>query len=283
MIRMIGLDLDGTLLTRQKELTAGNRAALEKAAGIGIHIVPVTGRPLSGIPSQVLELDFIRFAITSNGAVTTDRKSGIAIRERCMSKATAEKTLKAAEGEGIIREYFTEGWGYHDPDTHRLLWKKFEKTPVLPYLEKSRIQVADLYGSLRESQRGIENLSIMCPTPAVREEILERVKTIEGVRVIYPWPTDLEITSKDADKGEALLSLASLLGLRREEVMAMGDGNNDLGLMNAAGLSVAMGNSAPEVLEAADFQTSDNEHDGVAEAIRYHVLNEYKLCESKKR
>ena len=88
-------------------------------------------------------------------------------------------------------------------------------------------------------------------------------------------PTDLEITSKDADKGEALMSLAAGLGLRREEVMAMGDGNNDLGLMNAAGVSVAMGNSAPEVLEAADFQTSDNEHDGVAEAIRYHVLNEY--------
>ena len=95
MIRMIGLDLDGTLLTRQKELTAGNRAALEKAAEYGICIVPVTGRPLAGIPRQVLELDFIRFAITSNGAVTTDRRSGSAIRERCMSKATAEKTLKA--------------------------------------------------------------------------------------------------------------------------------------------------------------------------------------------
>lgn len=275
MIRMIGLDLDGTLLTGKKELTAGNRAALEKAAENGIYIIPVTGRPLSGIPKQVLELDFIRYAITSNGAVTTDRMDGKTIRERCMSKETAERTLRAAQGEGIILEYFTEGYGYHDPDTHALLWKKFEKTPILRYLEKSRIQVEDLYGRLSESRRGIENLSIMCPTPEVKETILSRVREIEGIRIIYPWPTDLEITSKDADKGEALLSLAAGLGLRREEVMAMGDGNNDLGLMNAAGLSVAMGNSAPEVLEAADFQTSDNEHDGVAQAIRCHVLNEY--------
>ena len=275
MIRMIGLDLDGTLLTGQKELTAGNRAALEKAAENGVYIVPVTGRPLSGIPSQVLELDFIRYAITSNGAVTTDRACGKTIRERCMSRETAEKTLRAAQGERIILEYFTGGYGYHDSVTHELLWKKFENTPILRYLEKSRIPVEDLYGRLRESRRGIENLSIMCPTPEVKESILSRVKGIEGIRIIYPWPTDLEITSMDADKGEALLSLAAGLGINREEVMAMGDGNNDLGLMNAAGLSVAMGNSSPEVLAAADFQTSDNEHDGVAEAISRYVLSAF--------
>ena len=275
MIRMIGLDLDGTLLTGQKELTAGNRAALEKAAENGVYIVPVTGRPLSGIPTQVMELDFIRYAITSNGAVTTDRACGKTIRERCMSKETAEKTLRAAQGERIILEYFTGGYGYHDSVTHELLWKKFENTPILRYLEKSRIPVEDLYGRLRESRRGIENLSIMCPTPEVKESILSRVKGIEGIRIIYPWPTDLEITSMDADKGEALLSLAAGLGINREEVMAMGDGNNDLGLMNAAGLSVAMGNSSPEVLAAADSQTSDNEHDGVAEAISRYVLSAF--------
>ena len=275
MIRMIGLDLDGTLLTGQKELTAGNRAALEKAAENGVYIVPVTGRPLSGIPTQVMELDFIRYAITSNGAVTTDRACGKTIRERCMSKETAEKTLRAAQGERIILEYFTGGYGYHDSVTHELLWKKFENTPILRYLEKSRIPVEDLYGRLRESRRGIENLSIMCPTPEVKESILSRVKGIEGIRIIYPWPTDLEITSMDADKGEALLSLAAGLGINREEVMAMGDGNNDLGLMNAAGLSVAMGNSSPEVFAAADFQTSDNEHDGVAEAINRYVLSAF--------
>ena len=190
MIRMIGLDLDGTLLTGQKELTAGNRAALEKAAENGVYIVPVTGRPLSGIPTQVMELDFIRYAITSNGAVTTDRACGKTIRERCMSRETAEKTLRAAQGERIILEYFTGGYGYHDSVTHELLWKKFENTPILRYLEKSRIPVEDLYGRLRESRRGIENLSIMCPTPEVKESILSRVLGIEGIRVIYPIRSD---------------------------------------------------------------------------------------------
>ena len=271
MIRMIGLDLDGTLLTRNKRLTEENRAALAGAAENGVIVVPVTGRPLAGIPEQILELPFIRYIITSNGAVTTDRAGAHPIRERYMPRETAERTLRAAEGEGIIREFFTGGYGYHDRSTRELLWKRFERTPVLSYLQKSRIEVEDLYEELGGNET-IENLSIMCATPEEKDRVLERVKGIKGIRIIYPWPTDLEITSSDADKGEALLSLAQMFGCRREEVMAMGDGNNDLGLMKAAGLSVAMGNSAPEVIEAADYVTTDNEHDGVALAVRRYVL-----------
>jgi hydroxymethylpyrimidine pyrophosphatase-like HAD family hydrolase len=151
------------------------------------------------------------------------------------------------------------------------LWKRFERTPVLSYLQKSRVQVEDLYEELGGNET-IENLSIMCATPEERDRILARVRGISGIRIIYPWPTDLEITSSDADKGEALLSLAQMLGFRREEVMAMGDGNNDLGLMRSAGLSVTMGNSDPEVIETADYMTADNEHDGVALAVRRYIL-----------
>ena len=95
---------------------------------------------------------------------------------------------------------------------------------------------------------------------------------IDQIRIILPWKTDIEIVSSYADKGEALLALAEGLGLARDEVMAMGDGCNDIGMMKAAGLSVAMGNSTDEVLEAADFSTLDNDHDGVAHAINQFVL-----------
>ena len=273
MIRMIGLDLDGTLLTRDKRLTKKNSEVLAQAARRGIHIVPVTGRPLSGIPEAVEALPFIRYVITSNGAVITDRAKNRTIRARLHArKETALEVLKAAEGNSIIREFFTEGRGFHDPQTHRLLWNRFAGTPILDYLRKSRTQVEDLYGSLSEKRGGIENISIMCASPAQRGDVLSRVSCIEGIRIIFPWPTDLEIVSEDADKGEAFLDLAAELGIQTGEVMAMGDGNNDLGLMRAAGLSVAMGNSDHEVIAAADHITADNEHDGVAEAILKFVL-----------
>ena len=272
MIRMIGLDLDGTLLTMDKRLTDENRNTLEEAARRGILIVPVTGRPLNGIPRNIADLPFIRYAVTSNGAKVTDRQTGRTIRERCMTAETAEKVLTAAEGEGIIREYFTEGYGFHDPKTGKLLWKRFKGTPILKYLEQSRKDVDDLFSSLRDKKEGIENISVMCRSREERDHIVAKIKRSSGVHIILPVHTDIELISADADKGEALIALAGELGIRREEVMAMGDGDNDVGLMKAVGLSVAMGNAAQEVMDVADYVTLDNEHDGVAEAIRKYVL-----------
>jgi len=272
MIKMIGLDLDGTLLTRDKRISDANKMALEEAWRSGAHIVPVTGRPLTGIPRQVRELPFIRYVITSNGAVTTDREKAETIRERCMTAEIAERVLREAEGKDTIREYFTKGVGFHDEVTRRLLWKRFEGTPILHYLEESRTKVNDFYGSLRACSGGIENLSVMFTSQEARDEAILRLREIEMIRIILPWKTDIEITSSKADKGEALLELAAGLGFAADEVMAMGDSNNDLGMMKAAGLSVAMGNSTGEILEAADFTTQDNDHDGVAHAINRFVL-----------
>ena len=272
MIRMIGLDLDGTLLTADKRLSEENKKALYSASERGVVIVPVTGRPYSGIPAPVTDLPFIRYAITSNGAVTTDRSGGGVIRERCMTAEKAAEVLRQARGSHIIREYFTGGYGHHDPLGRQLLRERFGTTPVMGYLRQSRIPEEDLMKSLEKQPGGIENLSIMCRSAAQKLEVLGRIRHIEGIRIIFPWPTDLEITSDRADKGEALLDLCSRLGIAREETMAIGDGNNDLGLMRAAGFSVAMGNSDEDVKEAADYVTDDNEHDGVAAAIRKYVL-----------
>ena len=272
MIRMIGLDLDGTLLTADKRISEENKKTLYRASEQGITIVPVTGRPYFGIPASVMELPFIRYAITSNGAVTTDRAGGGVIRERCMTAQKAAEVLSKARESDIIREYFTGGYGHHDLQGRRLLKERFGNTPVMGYLRQSRILEEDLMQSLGAQPGGIENLSIMCRSESQKYNVLGRIRHIEGIRIIFPWPTDLEITSNRADKGEALLDLCTRLGISREETMAIGDGNNDLGLMRAAGFSVAMGNSDEDVKEAADFVTNDNEHDGVAAAIIKHVL-----------
>lgn len=272
MIRMIGLDLDGTLLTRDKRLSRENAEALYEADRRGIIIVPVTGRPYSGIPEEVMELPFIKYTITSNGAVTYDSSKKRTIRERYMTVQTARSVLEQVREQNLIREYFTGGYGFHDEDTELLLRARFGQTPVIGYLRRSRKLVDDFLGSLSEVRGGIENISIMCREPEKKEEILERIRRVQGIRIINPWPTDLEITSDRADKGEALIELGRTLGIAREEIMAMGDGNNDIGLMKAAGLSVAMGNSDPEILSEADHVTEDNEHDGVAAAIRKYAL-----------
>ena len=144
-IRLIGIDLDGTLLTRQKELTAASRRALTDAIRAGIEVVPVTGRPLAGVPREVLDIPGIRYVITSNGANTYDlsrgtgdgdrgelilkgtlggRTPGTVLRKAHLSHDTVKRILQAAPGEDVIREIFVKGVGYHDPPSPplRLFW-----------------------------------------------------------------------------------------------------------------------------------------------------------------
>lgn len=92
--------------------------------------------------------------------------------------------------------------------------------------------------------------------------------------MILPWKTDLEITDGKAEKGDALLFLAESLGIRREETLAAGDSDNDLSLLKKAGIALAMGNASAHIMEAADYITEDNEHDGAARALERFILEE---------
>ena len=102
------------------------------------------------------------------------------------------------------------------------------------------------------------------------EKLLEKSGRFEVTSSI---PNNLELNGKGVDKGKALLALAGILGLERAQVMACGDSSNDVAMLRAAGLGVAMGNATPEALAAADVQTASNDEDGVALAIRRYVLS----------
>ena len=107
------------------------------------------------------------------------------------------------------------------------------------------------------------------------KEIRERLsEEFPGYAVVKGIPTNLEITVGGATKGNAILHLGELLGIKREEIMVCGDSQNDMEMIKAAGLGVAMGNAAPEVKEAADYITLTNEEDGVAAAIEKFVLSD---------
>lgn len=326
-IRMVGLDLDGTLLTGRKTITARTREVLLACARRGIAVVPVTGRPAAGIPGCVWDLPGIRYAITSNGANTYDygeggralprdpdpqapgfyryesraaallrkghlpRESALKVldcarraEEAALSEPAAGEEIPESEEErrlsvqsgGInssfggpaqIREVFVRGMGYHDPQGHELICAKYEGTPLAPYMAASRRCVADLWDLVRSGPGHVENISLMCTSRAQRERIREALQGDPELSIILASPTNLEITDVRANKGEALVELGASLGIGREEIMAIGDSDNDRGLLAHAGVAVAMGNATEQIRGLADFVTADNEHDGAAEAI----------------
>ena len=222
MIRLIGLDLDGTLLTRNKKITERTAEVLNRAADRGIGIVPVTGRPLAGLPPELDRVRGIRYAVTSNGACVYDLGRKTILRETGMEPEKAAEVLAAAKDYDPIAEIFAGGYGYHTPDTSRRLEKRFAGTPVMDYIRRSRRSMHSLEEFLDHFRGRIENISLMFSDLAERDLTSERLETVSGIRVIRPWPTDLEITHEAAEKGDALMRLAAMLGIAAEDVMAMG-------------------------------------------------------------
>lgn len=271
MIKLIAFDLDGTLLTDQKTVQDYTKEQLEKAAAQGIYIVPVTGRPLSGIPDAVKNLKGLEYIITSNGASSINQKSGELFNLIHISRETCSHLLESIRKYNIIKEIFMDGLGYTTPAAHQKLLKMFEGTPLYQYFIDTRIPVASLEEYLKNydfDEGAVENISLVTNTKEECDEIIEMIgKNFPDIHIIRQSHDFVEMTSNNADKGLALLSLAARLGIQPSEIMAFGDGPNDTGLLASVGQSYAMANAKDFVKKTARFQTDDNNHDGIGKAV----------------
>lgn len=272
-IRMIGLDLDGTLLTEKKELTEYSRRILEKAIGQGVEIVVATGRPITGVPKVMMEFPGIRYAITSNGGRVVDIRDGRVVYDNPLSYETGAALLAVCDDYDTFREIYFDGQGYAQTD-EMLQVERFVTNPaVAHYIRTTRVEVPDLWNKMREMKgHPLDKVHAMFTDLDEREEARLRMLQIGELEITGSRDQNLEINAPGVDKGEGLLRLGTLLGIQREEIMACGDGGNDLAMIQKAGLGVAMANATEEVKAAADYVTCSNEEDGVAKAIERFVL-----------
>ena len=267
-VRLVALDLDGTLLTEEKTVTPRTMETLLRAKARGILPAVVTGRPVSGIPAELTESGVIRYAVTSNGAVLHDLAEQKKIASFLLSGEKVREILSAFQDSEPIYDIVMDGFGYSDPASHEKLLRKYADTAVFPYITSTRRAAEGRSAVLQMAERaGAENVWIMPDSEKMREAILERLRKISGIYLMRTGHRDLEMTQERAGKGRALRVLLKQLGIPASECLAVGDDGNDLDLFDAAGISAAMGNASEEVKRAADFTVSDNAHDGAAEAV----------------
>ena len=267
-IKIISLDLDGTLLNSGKELTPGNFAALQKAADAGIEIVPTTGRFYGGMPEAIRTLPFVHYAITINGAAVYDVK-----RQRDIAKAEipmqqAVEIMAYLDTLPVIYDCYMDNWGWMT----RSLWEKAEEfAPNEHYLKmirELRTPVPELKKHLREVGHDVQKIQLFAKDMELHRRLMDSLPLrLPQAAVSSSVYNNIEINDRHANKGEALGKLAAYLGYDISQTMAFGDGLNDLSMIRAAGIGVAMANACPEVLAAADEMTLDCDHDGVAAGI----------------
>ncbi len=276
-IKMIAFDLDGTALDDKKTMTPRTKSALEKAVEQGIEIVPATGRAFCGVPEIVTSLKGVRYVLTSNGAAVYEIKTGKCIYENNMPLAQTLPLMEKLEPLEIMADAFVEGLCYMKKKNQRLIERIDVSAEMKDYLVNSRICVENVTEFLREKGADIEKLSILFAknpdgTFQNKDEVIAILKEFPEFIFVSGGLDNIEVTVKSASKGDAVIKLGKILNIRREEIMAFGDSGNDLEMIRAAGVGVAMENAEQEIKEAADVITRSNVEDGMAHTIETMVF-----------
>ena len=277
----MAFDLDGTLLDDKKKLPEENRQALIEAAAQGMILDPATGRILRGIPEAVKELPFIRYYIVSNGAAVVDTREGKTLYRADVPLDLALRAYDYMDTLPVIYDCYQDEIGWMSREMYERCAPYFAYEPgILDLVNRLRIRVEDFKGTLREKDRPLQKLQMYF----LPEDEEERQRQLKRIPELFPdlaatssTSNNIELNHADANKGKAMLALAQVLGVAREETLAFGDGSNDSSMLRAAGWGVAMANSTPDVKAAADEVTMSNNDAGVAKALRRILATEEKL------
>ncbi len=265
MYRLLAIDLDGTLLTPlpHKHISPRTYTALIKAVDAGMIIVIATGQTLSVLQSVCAELPLNAPQIIENGAIIADIHTGAIFHEQLIPPNLILPALAALRDLGLHRAYHTLHQVYVDIDTPRA--RNWYRPPVPPVIEVE--DVASIYplSCIKVAGIGAEN------TLRVKRHALEHI--YDGKLYVTQSSFDIiELLHPAVSKGNALSVIAKDLHIQPEEIVAFGDNHNDIGMLQLAGLGVAMGNAHEEVKIVADYVTLSNAEDGVAVVIEDLVL-----------
>ena len=267
-IRLIASDLDGTLLTETKEITDYTKQVLAVAAGEGILFVPATGRAFTSIPEEVLSLPGVKYVITSNGAAVYSVSEGKRIYECLLEPASVKAILDVPTRQyRIALETFVDGVPY----TEEAYWedpRAFGATDFgVEYVRRTRRKVPDIRAFIMENRHHLDSIDFVCLHAEAKTEIRCFLDNIDNIYITSSIPHLLEISHKNGGKGQTLAYLAEKEKIRQEEIMAFGDGDNDIEMLQFAGWGFAVENGSPACKKAAGRITESNEKEGVAKAI----------------
>ena len=272
-IRIIALDLDGTLLNSNKELTERNYRALEAAAARGIEIVPTTGRFYDAMPQVIRDLPFVNYAITINGAQVAHVRTGDVLYRAEIPWRQAVEIMSVLDTLPVVYDCFMDNAAFMTAALKERIDECTDDPHYRKMVRELRQSVPELKAFITKRGQDVQKSQFFTMDMALRQRMLNELpRRFPGIITTAALLHNVEINHERANKGAAVLALAEHLGCGAENVMAFGDGLNDLSMIRAAGTGVVMANAFDEVKRYADYITDDCDHDGVAAAIEKFCL-----------
>lgn len=272
-IKLVASDLDGTLLNKKKEITPRLYDALKQLDELGIYFVPSTGRPFGTVPKAIKELPFLKYVITSNGATIYDVEHKNNIIENFLTAEAVDAVISIARELPVITEFFIDGKAYIAKDIYENLAPFHLTESHTEYLLNSRTPLVDFWAEMKRNDSVLENINLVFADMDLRAKTWDRLKATGLASVTAATTKNIEITSLFATKAKALEKLCETLGLKRENVLALGDGDNDMPMIEFAGIGVAMANGEEHIKAAADLIADDCNNFGAAKILEQIITS----------
>jgi hypothetical protein len=266
-IKLLALDLDGTLTNHEKKVSQRNREYIRKAQEAGVKIILASGRPVLGIKNVADELDLWNmggYILAYNGGHIIDCKTGQDIVKKTISMEYVHDICD------VINRFKVYPLCYDDVG---VICENNTDKYVLQEGYNNSIPVTKV-ASLEDRITGpvVKFMVVGEPEELHNAYVYLQDKLNHKLNLFFSEPYFLEITPMGIEKANSLKSLLEFVGIAREHLMACGDGLNDISMLEYAGLSVAMDNAYDQTKQAADYIVASNEEDGVAEAIQRFIL-----------
>lgn len=263
--KLVAADMDGTLLNSNEEITPVTLQAIERAVKSGVIFSISTGRPIQGVEIYSHLLNLNAPFITYNGAMIVVLGTGEILFQQDLDKEDARQILKLGKKYNTTMCVWSENQLYGN-----ILNNKIYDYRSMSGVEPKLIEDEELL-----LDQGITKILWFDEEEAINRWQKELAcEPFENVTFCTSKPVYLEFFNKQVSKAHALEKIGQLYNIRREEMIAVGDGFNDLSMLEYAGMGVAMGNAPEEIKEKAAYVTAANDEDGVAEVINKFIFGE---------
>lgn len=267
--RMLAVDLDGTLTTSDKTISPRTRRAVWDAIDAGTHIVLASGRPLVGVAPVADDLELDQrggFVMCCNGGRIIDWKTKTVWENLVLPRFAVDISCALARETGLSAICYDEEQAYSEnPDDRYVEQERYNNSSVMN-------KVDDLAAAITWEP----NKMMVVGAPEKLEPAFQQLTDLLSGRatVIRSEPYFIEVVPEGVGKDIGLMKLGGLLNVPRSSTIAVGDGFNDMAMLDYAGLAIAVGNAYDEVKEHADWIAPSNDDDGVAAVIRKYVVPE---------
>lgn len=267
--KLVTFDMDGTLLDSNKKIRQDSLEAIHKALAAGKYVSLSTGRPIPEIGPYEEQLKDVPFYICSSGATIVDRRANKLIFAQTLAEETVWKIFNLAKDYDVMYHmlstdaYMEQGHFDHIENYHMEMYR-----PLYAAHAKKVKNIKEFY---QEQQYPVYKFNLYLRHPEQRLELREKLLQL-GITVALAETASLECSPLDISKGTALEKLCQYLSISTAEAIAVGDSDNDLEILQTAGLGAAMGNANERVKAIADVIVKDCDNGGCAQVIEEYLL-----------